>query len=184
MKSIHAELIVIGAGPGGYAAAFYAASLGKKVLLIEQTELGGVCLNRGCIPSKALLHATKMISEASASKDRGITFSNPKIDIDKLRDWKNDIVSKLSNGIGQLAKQKNVDVMKGRALFESSNSVRVETKAGQQIVTFDHAILAVGSKPSLPPSAPLDPLVISFPNLSRYGQEYLPPEPSRTGSPA
>src|SRR3954467_9221544 len=97
MQAIHTEVVVIGAGPGGYAAAFYAADLGKKVILIEQEKrLGGVCLNRGCIPSKALLHASKMISEARESAHRGIVFAEPKLELDKLRAWKDSILSKLS----------------------------------------------------------------------------------------
>src|SRR5687768_8026163 len=95
METIKTEIVVVGAGPGGYAAAFYAADLGKKVILIEQDKkLGGVCLNRGCIPSKALLHATKMIGEAKESANRGITFEKPTVDVSKLREWKNSIVQK------------------------------------------------------------------------------------------
>jgi dihydrolipoamide dehydrogenase len=148
---IHTEIVVLGAGPGGYAAAFYAADLGKKVLLVEQDKkLGGVCLNRGCIPSKALLHASKMIFEASESAHRGITFGPPQIDVDKLRAWKNSIVEKLSGGVSFLAKKRGVQVLTGRGYFEGSQSLRVETAEGQQIVTFDKAIVAVGSKAALP----------------------------------
>src|SRR3989338_250600 len=101
MKTTQTELVVVGAGPGGYAAAFYAADKGKKVILVEQDKrLGGVCLNRGCIPSKALLHVTKLISEAAESKHRGITFGSPKIDLGKLRAWKESILDKLAQGIG------------------------------------------------------------------------------------
>src|SRR5688572_6254762 len=118
METIKTEIVVLGAGPGGYAAAFYAADLGKKVTLIEQDKkLGGVCLNRGCIPSKALLHATKMISEAKESANRGISFEQPKVDLQKLRDWKNSILQKLSGGIAQLSKARGVDVLYGRGIF-------------------------------------------------------------------
>jgi dihydrolipoamide dehydrogenase len=148
---IHTEIVVLGAGPGGYAAAFYAADLGKKVILVEQDKkLGGVCLNRGCIPSKALLHAAQMIGEAKESAHRGITFGPPQIELDKLRAWKNSIVDKLSGGVSFLAKKRGVQVLTGRGYFEGSQSLRVETAEGQQIVTFDKAIVAVGSKASLP----------------------------------
>jgi len=148
---IHTEIVVLGAGPGGYAAAFYAADLGKKVLLVEQDKkLGGVCLNRGCIPSKALLYAAKLISEARESAHRGITFGSPQIELDKLRAWKNSIVDKLSSGVSFLAKKRGVQVLTGRGYFEGSQSLRVETPEGQQFVTFDKAIVAVGSKAALP----------------------------------
>jgi len=148
---IHTEIVVLGAGPGGYAAAFYAADLGKKVLLVEQDKkLGGVCLNRGCIPSKALLYASHMIGEAKESAHRGITFAPPQIDLDKLRSWKNSIVDKLSGGVGFLAKKRGVQVLTGRGYFEGSQSLRVETPEGQQLVTFEKAIVAVGSKAALP----------------------------------
>src|ERR1700691_105727 len=151
MDPIQTEIVVLGAGPGGYAAAFYAADLGKKVLLVEQEKkLGGVCLNCGCIPSKALLHASKMILEARESPHRGITFGPPQIDLDKLRAWKNSIVDKLAGGVGFLAKKRGVQVLIGRGYFEGSQSLRVETAEGQQFVTYDKAIIAVGSKPAMP----------------------------------
>src|SRR5208282_5294724 len=147
MDPIHTEIVVLGAGPGGYAAAFYAADLGKKVLLVEQeNKLGGVCLNRGCIPSKALLHAAKMIVEARESAHRGVTFGPPQIEVEKLRAWKNSIVDKLAAGVGFLAKKRGVQVMTGRGYFESSQLLRVETADGQRFVAFDKAIIAVGSK--------------------------------------
>jgi dihydrolipoamide dehydrogenase len=148
---IQTEIVVLGAGPGGYAAAFYAADLGKKVLLVEQDKkLGGVCLNRGCIPSKALLHAAKMINEAKESAHRGITFAPPTIELDKLRAWKNSIVDKLSGGVSFLAKKRGVQVLTGRGYFEGSQTLRVETAEGQQFVNFEKAIIAVGSKAALP----------------------------------
>src|SRR5512145_2360076 len=121
MEPAKTEIVVIGGGPGGYAAAFYAADLGKKVSLIEMDRLGGVCLNRGCIPSKALLHATKMIAEARESVNRGISFGTPTIDLDKLRAWKDSILTKLTGGIGQLAKARGVEVLNGKAYFEDSH---------------------------------------------------------------
>lgn len=150
MESIKTDIVVLGAGPGGYAAAFYAADQGQKVILVEQDRLGGVCLNRGCIPSKALLHATKLISAAATAAAHGITFGAPTIDLAKLRAWKNSILEKLSGGVAALAKARGVTVLAGRGLFENSTTLRVETAAGQQFITFGKAIIAVGSKPSLP----------------------------------
>src|SRR2546423_6355007 len=151
MNATRTELLVLGAGPGGYAAAFYAADLGKKVVLVERDpRLGGVCLNRGCIPSKALLHAAYTLSSAREAEHRGITFGPPTIDISKLRAWKESILAKLSGGIAQLAKMRSVQVMHGRAYFEDSNTVRIETEQGQQFIKFEHAIVAVGSRSSMP----------------------------------
>jgi dihydrolipoamide dehydrogenase len=153
MEPIKTEIVVVGAGPGGYAAAFYAADLGKKVLLIERDErLGGVCLNRGCIPSKALLHAAHTITAAKESEHHGITFGSPAIDVTKLRSWKESIVTKLAGGVAQLAKMRGVQVLHGRGHFEDSNTLRVETDQGQQFVTYDQAIIAVGSKSAMPKS--------------------------------
>src|SRR5499427_325171 len=112
MDSIKTEIVVVGAGPGGYAAAFYAADLGKKVIIVERDKrLGGVCLNRGCIPSKALLNAAHTISSARESEHRGITFGSPTIDVTKLRTWKESILTRLSGGIAQLAKMRGVEVL-------------------------------------------------------------------------
>ena len=151
MDPIKTEIVVVGAGPGGYAAAFYAADLGKKVILIEREKrLGGVCLNRGCIPSKALLHATHQITSAKESEHRGITFVPPTVDLSKLRSWKEGILAKLGGGIAQLAKMRGVQVIQGRAYFEGSQSLRVESESGQQFVNYDTAIIAVGSVPAMP----------------------------------
>src|SRR5947207_1768957 len=151
MEPIKTEIVVIGAGPGGYAAAFYAADLGKKVILVErERRLGGVCLNRGCIPSKALLHATKMITEARESAHRGITFGEAKIEVEKLRAWKSSILDKLAGGIVSLAKARGVELLTGRGYFENSKTLRVETKDGQKFLEFQKAIVAVGSKSALP----------------------------------
>src|SRR4051812_10592528 len=151
MEPITTQIVVVGAGPGGYAAAFYAADKGKKVILVEQDKrLGGVCLNRGCIPSKALLNAAKLITEAKESERRGITFGSPKIELDKLRSWKESILTKLAGGIGALAQRRGVEVMYGRGHFEESQLLRVETSEGQKFIRFDHAIIAVGSKSALP----------------------------------
>src|SRR6516225_2877571 len=151
MDTIKTEIVVVGAGPGGYAAAFYAADLGKKVILVEREKrLGGVCLNRGCIPSKALLYATHQIVNARESAHRGITFTEPKVDLAKLRAWKESVVQKLGGGVATLAKMRNVQVIAGRGYFEGSNKLRVETSQGQQFIQFDQAILAVGSLAAMP----------------------------------
>jgi dihydrolipoamide dehydrogenase len=151
MEPIKTDIVVVGAGPGGYAAAFYAADLGKKVILIERDKrLGGVCLNRGCIPSKALLNAAHTINAARESSHRGITFEPPKIEPAKLRAWKDSIVQKLSGGVTTLAKQRGVQVINGRGHFEDSNTLRVETEQGQQFIKYDQAIIATGSKAAMP----------------------------------
>ncbi len=151
MDPIKTEVVVVGAGPGGYAAAFYAADLGKKVVLIERDKkLGGVCLNRGCIPSKALLYATHQIVNSRESANRGITFAEPTVDLAKLRTWKEGILAKLSGGVATLAKMRGVTVIAGRGYFEGSNKLRVETENGQQFVEYETAILAVGSLPAMP----------------------------------
>lgn len=151
MDPIKTEIVVLGAGPGGYAAAFYAADLGKKVVLIErERRLGGVCLNRGCIPSKALLHATHQIPAALESAHRGITFSAPTIELEKLRAWKEAILEKLAQGVGFLAQKRGVQVMTGRGHFEGSNLLRVETDQGQQFIEYEKAIVAAGSLPAVP----------------------------------
>jgi dihydrolipoamide dehydrogenase len=145
------DIVVLGAGPGGYAAAFYAADKGRKVVLVEQdARLGGVCLNRGCIPSKALLHATKMITEAKESAQRGITFGEAKIEVEKLRAWKSAILDKLAGGVASLAKARGVEVLHGRGYFENAKTLRVETKEGQKFLEFQKAIVAVGSKSAMP----------------------------------
>ena len=151
MDPIKTEIVVVGAGPGGYAAAFYAADLGKKVILVEQDKrLGGVCLIRGCIPSKALLHATELMAEAKEAAHHGISFESPKIELTKLRAWKDSIITKLSQGVAGLAQRRGVQVMHGRGYFEDSNTLRVETAEGQTFVKYDKAIVAVGSKPAMP----------------------------------
>lgn len=151
MKTHATEIVVLGAGPGGYAAAFYAAEKGKSVTLVEQNRrLGGTCLTVGCIPSKSLLHAAKLIAEAEDSGFRGIAFDSPQIDLDKMRAWKESIVDKLASGVAVLAQKRNVSVLQGRGYFEDARTLRVETEEGQQFVTFEHAIIAVGSSPAMP----------------------------------
>lgn len=151
MEPIKTEIVVVGAGPGGYAAAFYAADLGMRVLLVERDErLGGVCLNRGCIPSKALLHATQVIGEAALSEVRGVTFGKPQVKLDKLREWKGSVIDKLAQGLDGLCSRRGVQRLHGRGHFEDSRTLRVETAEGQQFINYDKAIVAVGSKPAMP----------------------------------
>jgi dihydrolipoamide dehydrogenase len=151
MEPIKTEIVVLGAGPGGYAAAFYAADLGNKVILVEKEKvLGGVCLNRGCIPSKALLYAAHNVMMAREAAHRGITFGEPTVDLAKLRAWKDSILARLSGGVAQLAKMRGVQVINGRGYFEDSRTLRVETEQGQQFINYEHAIVAVGSKSSMP----------------------------------
>ena len=154
---IHAEVVVLGAGPGGYTAAFRAADLGKQVILIERyASLGGVCLNVGCIPSKALLHVAKVISEADEVAQHGVTFSQPKIDLDKIRSWKEKVIGKLTGGLTVLAKQRKVQVVYGVAKFISPHSLMVETKEGSKTISFNHAIIAAGSSVARIPGFPYD----------------------------
>ena len=151
MEIINTELVVLGGGPGGYTAAFYAADKGKQVILVDQDRrLGGVCLNAGCIPSKAYLHAAKLITEAKESAHRGIHFAAPTIELPKLREWKESILDKLALGISSLAKRRSVQIMSGRGHFEESQILRVETSAGQRFIKYQTAIISVGSKPALP----------------------------------
>jgi dihydrolipoamide dehydrogenase len=151
MEKVHFDVVVIGAGPGGYAAAFYAADLGKRVLLVEkEPRLGGVCMNRGCIPSKALLNASHAITTARESAHRGISFGEPVLDLAKLRTWKSGILEKLGQGIASLARMRGVEVLHGRGYFEDSTTLRVETPDGQKFFAFDKAVIATGSRPSMP----------------------------------
>ena len=154
---IHAEVVVLGAGPGGYTAAFRAADLGKQVVLIEKhAALGGVCLNVGCIPSKALLHVAKIINEAEEVSHHGVTFGKPKIDIDQVRGWKESVITKLTGGLAALAKQRKVQVVRGTGKFTSPNSIAVQTADGEKIVTFDNAIVAAGSSVARIPGFPYE----------------------------
>ena len=156
-NSLHAEVLVLGAGPGGYTAAFRAADLCKKVVLVERyPTLGGVCLNVGCIPSKALLHSAQIIHETAESASTGVKFAPPEIDLGKVRDHKDKVVKTLTMGLAGLAKQRGVTVVQGTGRFTSDKSVAVATADGETTVTFDNAIIAVGSQPVQIPSFPHD----------------------------
>jgi len=156
------QLLVIGAGPGGYTAAFRAADLGLKVILVDRwPQLGGVCLNVGCIPSKALLHAARFIEEAESMSAHGIRFGKPQIDLEALKQWKNKIVGKLTAGLTILAKQRKVEVLRGFARFHSPNQVKVRaTGGGTTTIAFEHCIIAAGSEPARIPGLSDDPRVL------------------------
>ena len=154
---IECETLVLGAGPGGYTGAFRAADLGQKVVLVERYKtLGGVCLNVGCIPSKALLHAAKVITEAEEMSHFGIKMSTPEIDLDALRGWKDSVVKKLTGGLTGLAKARKVQVVEGRGVFSSPNTLTVETIEGSKTIGFKNAIIAAGSSVSRIPGFPYD----------------------------
>ena len=154
---IECKLVVLGSGPGGYSAAFRAADLGVDTVLIERyATLGGVCLNVGCIPSKALLHAAGVIDEAEAMAAHGVSFGKPKIDIDKLRDFKSKVVGKLTGGLTSMAKQRKVRTVEGVGSFVSANEMEVQTADGVKLIRFEYAIIAAGSQPVKLPSFPWD----------------------------
>jgi len=157
----HAPLLVLGAGPGGYTAAFRAADLGLEVTLVERgATLGGVCLNVGCIPSKALLHAAKVIDEAQAMAEHGINFGTPQIDVPKLRAWKSSVVGKLTGGLSSLARQRKVTVLQGEGRFVAPRVLEVRGAQGVRTVSFDHCIIAAGSMPVRLPGLPEDPRIM------------------------
>ncbi len=161
-KSFNTEIAVVGAGPGGYAAAFLAADLGMDVVLIDPNKNpGGVCLYRGCIPSKTYLNAARVIHEAAESEKWGVLFSKPTIDIDKLRSWKNNVVDKLTTGLGRLSSQRKINYIQGLAQFKNDRELSIQTDTGNTIVcTFKHAIIATGSVPIKP-----DGLWLDTPNI-------------------
>jgi dihydrolipoamide dehydrogenase len=155
------QLLVLGSGPGGYTAAFRAADLGLKVTLVERwQQLGGVCLNVGCIPSKALLHAAKVIEDAEEMGERGIAFGAPEIDLSRLRAWKESVVGKLTGGLRVLAKQRNVAVLRGTGRFVGPNVLEVMGASGSQRIRFDQCIIAAGSEPTRLPGLPQDPRIL------------------------
>ncbi len=152
------NVAVVGGGPGGYAAAFLAVDLGMKVTLIDpEANPGGVCLYRGCIPSKALLHVAKLLEESQQAKNWGIEFPQPKIDLARLRTWKDTVIKKLTGGLGQLSKQRHVEYIRGRAAFENSTTLRIsKADSTETVLTFDRIILATGSRPAIIPAFKLD----------------------------
>lgn len=154
-KEIKAQVVVLGAGPAGYSAAFRCADLGLDTVIIERyNTLGGVCLNVGCIPSKALLHVAKVIEEAKALTEHGIVFGEPKTDIDKVRLWKEKVINQLTGGLAGMAKMRKVNVVNGYGKFTGPNTIEVEGEEGKTVVTFDNAIVAAGSRPIKLPFIP------------------------------
>src|SRR5262249_20172596 len=157
-ENLNQHIAVVGGGPGGYAAAFLAADLGMKVTLIDpEPNPGGVCLYRGCIPSKALLHVADLIDESRHAKDWGVEFGEPKINLSRLRSFKENVVKKLTGGLGQLSRQRKIDYIQGRAGFENSNVLKVSrVGGGQEILSFDRIVIAPGSRSAIIPSLRLD----------------------------
>jgi len=173
--SIQAELLVLGSGPGGYTAAFRAADLGLRVVLVERwPTLGGVCLNVGCIPSKALLHAARVIEEAAEMGGRGIDFGPPAIDAVRLNSWKDEVVGQLTSGLAGLARQRQVTVLQGTGRFVSPTQLEVESGGESTVVTFEQCIIAAGSEPARLPGLPDDPRV-----MDSTGALELDPLPER-----
>ena len=145
---IKTQVVVLGAGPAGYSAAFRAADLGLETVIVERySTLGGVCLNVGCIPSKALLHVAKVIEEAKALAEHGIVFGEPKTDIDKIRTWKEKVITQLTGGLAGMAKGRKVKVVNGLGKFTGANTLEVEGENGKTVINFDNAIIAAGSRP-------------------------------------
>ena len=160
-SDVHTELVVIGSGPGGYTAAFRAADLGIEVTLIDRyANLGGVCLNVGCIPSKALLHVAKVIDDSKEAAVSGLYFNEPKLDLETMKNWKNKLISGLTSGLKGLADKRNVTVVQGSACFISENSLRIESDDGESLLTFEQCIIAAGSEPATLPFLPNDPRII------------------------
>jgi dihydrolipoamide dehydrogenase len=169
------DMVVLGSGPGGYSAAFRSADLGLATVLVERyAALGGVCLNVGCIPSKALLHAAKVVDEAKSFVAHGISFGEPAIDLDRLREWKNKVVGKLTGGLAGMAKARKVTVLQGTGTFVGPNHLAVETKEGRKVVGFKHAIIAAGSQSAKLPFLPADPRIVDS-----TGALELPSRPKR-----
>lgn len=161
MSEIKTQLVVLGAGPGGYSAAFRAADLGIDTVIVDAREtLGGVCLNVGCIPSKALLHVAKVIQEAKHLSSHGVTFGEPTFDLDKIRGWKDSVVNQLTKGLAGMSKMRKVKHVQGYGKFTGANTLEVEGKDGKTTITFDNAIIAAGSEPVSLPFIPEDERVI------------------------
>ncbi len=154
----NSHVVVIGAGPGGYAAAFYAADLGMKVSLVDPAENpGGVCLYRGCIPSKALLHVAKLVEEAKHADAWGVTFGAPAIDIDRLRGFKQKVVNQLTGGLGQLSKQRKISYVRGTAAFRDAKTFEITAEDGKTSeLGFDYAVIATGSRPATVPGLSIE----------------------------
>ncbi len=161
MADLQADVVVLGSGPGGYTAAFRAADLGKKVILVERDPtLGGVCLNVGCIPSKALLHVAKVIDEVDELSAHGVNYGSRSLDVSKILQWKQSVVNRLTAGLKTLAKQRNVTVIQGVGAFSGTHELTVTSEANTQTIAFTHAIIAAGSEPVKLPNLPEDPRIM------------------------
>ena len=161
MSEIKTQLVVLGGGPGGYSAAFRAADLGIETVIVDSRDsLGGVCLNVGCIPSKALLHVAKVMKEAKHLASHGVSFGEPKIDLDKIRDYKDGVVKQLTNGLAGMSKMRKTQHVKGYGKFTGSNTLEVQGDDGVTTITFEKAIIAAGSEPISLPFIPEDDRVI------------------------
>ncbi|MFH2130417.1 MAG: FAD-dependent oxidoreductase, partial [bacterium] len=157
----HGEVVVLGGGPGGYTAAFRAADLGKQTIIIENTpQIGGVCLNVGCIPSKVLLHMAKIIDEALEAKKLGIGFQAPDLNVEKMQDWKNDVIAQLVGGLTKMASQRKITVVRGTGTFLSPTEIKVTGEDPDQVISFEHAIIAAGSHPIMIPGFPEDARIV------------------------
>ncbi len=157
---VTAEVVVLGAGPGGYTAAFRAADLGKRTVLVERyAQLGGVCLNVGCIPSKALLHLAQIVNEARELDAHGVSFGAPRFELEKMREWKDQVIGRLTGGLAGLAKQRKVQVVRGYGRFVSAHEIEVEGADGKQLIAFEQAIIAAGSHAARIPGLPEDPRI-------------------------
>ena len=176
-NELKTQVVILGGGPGGYSAAFRAADLGLEVTLVESRDtLGGVCLNVGCIPSKALLHVAKVIDDAAEMSSHGVTFGAPQIDLDKIRSWKESVIGQLTGGLDGMAKMRKVKVVYGYGKFTGSNTLDVEGADGKTTITFDNAIIAAGSQPVNLPFIPEDDRVIDSTGaleLKTYQKNYL-----------
>src|SRR3990172_4384322 len=160
-EELHAEVVVLGAGPGGYAAAFRAADLGKRVVLVERYPvLGGVCLHVGCIPSKTLLHFAGVITDARELAEHGVAFGEPKLDLARIRARKDAVVAQLAGGLAKLAKQRSVEVVTGAGRFLDPHRIAVEGSGPPRAITFDSAVVAVGSRSMKLPDLPDDPRIL------------------------
>ncbi|MFA5087707.1 MAG: dihydrolipoyl dehydrogenase [Candidatus Omnitrophota bacterium] len=174
MSDRHTQLLIIGAGPGGYTAAFLAADQGREVTLVDmKKDLGGVCLSRGCIPSKTLLNVAKIISQSQEAKGLGIEFARPQIDLEKIRQRKNAVIHKLSAGLALLCKQRQISFIQGKASFQDSRTVSVQGQDGQQCLSFDNCVLATGSYPLAFPQAPNSSCIMN--STSALEIENVPP---------
>lgn len=172
-QKIYAQVAIIGSGPSGYSAAFRCADLGLDTVLIERyNKLGGVCLNVGCIPSKALLHIAKVIKEAKELYKTGVSFSEPIVDIEKIKNWKENVINQLTNGLSSMRKKRKIRIFQGNAIFDTDKSLFVTSKEDRFSIFFDHAIIATGSKPIKISSIPNDDIEFGIQLMHYHLKQY------------